>query len=987
MKITSFLSNLSVRNTVLMIEIQNQPRSTRGRGVTAVLGPTNTGKTHLAVERMLGHQSGMIGLPLRLLAREIYNRVLAAKGPNAVALITGEEKIIPKNPRYYICTVEAMPRDEMVEFIAIDEIQLAGDEERGHIFSDRLLNWRGTKETMLLGAETIRPLLEQILPAANFITRPRFSQLSYSGQKKISRLARRTAIVAFSSEAVYSIAEHIRQQRGGAAVVMGALSPRTRNAQVGLYESGEVDFLVATDAIGMGLNMDVGHVAFAASRKFDGKRSRDLTPSELAQIAGRAGRHMNNGTFGVTGDAAPLDPDVVQQIENHRFDPLKRLQWRSTSLDYSSLSNLSRSLAEVPNMPGFTRAASADDIQALETLARDNDISDMAKSPAALKKLWQVCQIPDYRNITSNDHATLLGAVYRFLMSNQAVIPAEWMQKQLDYADKTDGDIDTLATRIAHIRTWTFVANHGDWLDNAATWRERTGAIEEKLSDALHNKLTQRFIDRRTSVLMRRLREKDDLMAEINQAGEIRVEGEFVGKLEGFRFIPDDHEGGAQGKALRAASIQATSEKIAERAAAFAKVDDKEIEFDKLGKISWQGETIAQFRAGTTILKPEFDILADEQLLSPARELIQTRLNAYIDGQISKTLEPLVNLSKAEDIDGLGRGIAFRICENLGILIRDEVAADIKLLDQDVRKQLRKYGVRFGAFHIFCPALLKPAAVKWTVLLWTLHNAKHNNLDMEKVPEPPQQGLTSVVTDKSAPEGFYRPTGFRVCGTRAVRIDMLERVADMIRPIIFWKPETEGAIRPEGSVEGGGFTITADMMSLVGCSGDDFAEIVKTLGYRMDRRTIKAPAPVVETPAPASEPAPEPENKDETPIASAANDAPIDAEPSADTPANPAAQDTPETPQEIILEVWRPNRSTQQRPARAKSSRPNNDKKGAGRNEGRKGQANRGSQNRQGKPPQRDRKPAPDLKDSPFAALSDLKKSLEQAQSKSRSKS
>lgn len=971
--------------TVPMKENQNQSASSRGRYVTAVLGPTNTGKTHLAVERMLGHQSGMIGLPLRLLAREIYDRVLELKGPSAVALITGEEKIIPKSPRYYICTVEAMPQNTEVEFVAIDEIQLAGDEERGHIFSDRLLNWRGTRETMLLGAETIRPLLQQILPAANFITRPRFSKLTYSGQKKISRLARRSAIVAFSVESVYTIAEFIRRQRGGAAVVMGALSPRTRNAQVALYEAGEVDFLVATDAIGMGLNMDVGHVAFAANRKFDGVRNRDLNAAELAQIAGRAGRHMNDGTFGVTGDAAPLDAEVVQQIENHRFDPLKRLQWRSTVLDFSTLQNLTRCLTLPPELPGFTKARAAGDVLALETLSRDNLIADMATNPAAINKLWQVCQIPDYRNTTSNDHASLLGSVFNFLMTDKGVIPEDWLQKQLDYADKIEGDIDTLATRIAHIRTWTFVANRSDWLDNSDAWRENTRAIEERLSDALHNKLTQRFIDRRTSVLMRRLREKDELMTEMNTAGEILVEGEYVGKLDGFRFIPDTHSGGAQGRALRAASLKATAEKISERVSEFVKSADEHISIDSTGKVIWQDQTIAQLRAGPSILKPDIDIFADEQLSGNERDQVHEHLSKYINTQIEKHLEPLVNLSSANDIEGLGRGIAFRLCEELGVLNREDVADEIKVLDQSVRKQLRKYGVRFGAYHIFCPALLKPAAAKWTILLWALNGAKQSKFSLDDIPRPPQQGLTSVVVDTDMPEGFYRSVGFRVCGSRAVRIDMLERVADMIRGLIFWKPEKEGATRPTGSVEGGGFEITADMMSLVGCSGDDFATILRTLGYRMQPRKVAAPVtptPPCDEVAKASEGVTKPESE---PGVENSENLKVENE----NAAEPAAVETSPAPvpsqsQEPVttIEVWLPKR-----PAKAVSGRSKTSKAGGKRRGNRDHQNNNTSQKSHFSKRPKSGKKAPDLKDSPFAALSELKKTLESAQAKNSDKS
>ncbi|MCG8435727.1 MAG: helicase, partial [Gammaproteobacteria bacterium] len=435
----------------------------------------------------------------------------------------------------------------------------------GHVFTHRFFHRRGRLETMVLGAQTIRPLLERLAPGAHFITRPRFSTLSYAGHKKITRLPRRSAIVAFSAEAVYAVAELMRRQRGGAAVVMGALSPRTRNAQVALYQSGDVDFLVATDAIGMGLNMNVDHVAFAATRKFDGHRHRQLSPAELAQIAGRAGRYRNDGTFGVTGEAEAFEAETVAQMEDHQFEPVKVLQWRNSELDYSSLDALSASLQRPPTQAGLVRARNADDVIALEMLSRDSEISAIATSTAAIKRLWDVCQIPDYRNITGGDHATLLGRIYGFLMSDAGVIPADWMAQQLDYADRIDGDIDTLANRIAHVRTWTFIANRSNWLDDAETWRGKSRAIEDRLSDALHERLTQRFIDRRTSVLMKRLREKDELMAETND-GRVLVEGEFVGRLEGFRFMPDNASDHAQGKALRAASMKVVAREISARA-------------------------------------------------------------------------------------------------------------------------------------------------------------------------------------------------------------------------------------------------------------------------------------------------------------------------------------------------------------------------------------------------------------------------------------
>src|SRR6476661_5078559 len=516
----------------------NRDSGARGAGVTAVLGPTNTGKTHLAIERMLGHSSGIIGLPLRLLAREVYNKCVERVGAEEVALVTGEEKIKPANPRFWVSTVEAMPRDLNVAFVAIDEVQLGADLERGHVFTDRILNRRGREETLVLGAATVRPMVERLLPGAHVLTRPRLSQLSFAGEKKITRLPRRSAIVAFSADEVYAIAELIRRQRGGAAVVMGSLSPRTRNAQVALYQSGDVDYLIATDAIGMGLNLDVDHVAFASDRKFDGYQFRRLNPAELAQIAGRAGRATRDGTFGTTGRCPPFEPELVQQLESHSFEPIKMLQWRNTALDFFSLGALQASLAETPKEPGLTRAPVAEDILVLDHAARDDDVRALATTPELIARLWEVCQVPDYRKISPATHAELAMTLFGFL-AREGKIPIDWFARQVEQADHTDGDIDTLSNRIAHIRTWTFAANRPDWLVDPEHWQGVTRAVEDKLSDALHERLTERFVDRRTSVLMRRLRENTSLDTEIRKTGEVVVEGHQIGRLDGFTFVAD----------------------------------------------------------------------------------------------------------------------------------------------------------------------------------------------------------------------------------------------------------------------------------------------------------------------------------------------------------------------------------------------------------------------------------------------------------------
>ena len=546
----------------------------RGAGVTAVLGPTNTGKTHLAIERMLAHSSGLIGLPLRLLAREVYNKVADRVGADSVALITGEEKIKPANPRFWVSTVEAMPRDLDPAFVAIDEIQLAADFERGHVFTDRILNRRGREETLILGAATMKPMVERLLPGANIVSRPRLSQLTFAGDRKLTRLPSRSAVVAFSADEVYAIAELIRRQRGGAAVVLGALSPRTRNAQVALYQSGDVDHLVATDAIGMGLNLDVDHVAFASDRKFDGYQFRNLAPAELAQIAGRAGRATRDGTFGTTGRCAPFDDELVQRLESHSFEPLKLLQWRNSDLDFASIGALQASLSEIPTEPGLTRAPLAEDILVLEHAARDEAIRALATSRSAVERLWEACQVPDYRKIAPANHAELVTTLYGFLM-REGKIPDEWFARQVAQADHPEGDIDSLSTRIAHVRTWTFVANRLDWLADPDHWQGVTRAVEDKLSDALHERLTARFVDRRTSVLMRRLRENTTLESEISKTGEVTVEGHLVGRLEGFRFAADPSAGGSEAKALNAAAQKALAGEIEARATKLSQAPDE----------------------------------------------------------------------------------------------------------------------------------------------------------------------------------------------------------------------------------------------------------------------------------------------------------------------------------------------------------------------------------------------------------------------------
>lgn len=826
-------------------------REARARGVTAVLGPTNTGKTHMAIERMLLHPTGMIGLPLRLLAREVYLRVVAKVGSENVALITGEEKIKPDRPRYWICTIEAMPRDLDVAFVAIDEIQLAADMDRGHVFTDRLLYRRGREETLLIGSSTMLPLVQALIPGVQTTTRPRLSSLTFAGEKKISRLPHRTAIVAFSAEEVYAIAELIRRQRGGAAVVLGALSPRTRNAQVELYQSGDVDYLVATDAVGMGLNLDVDHVAFAANWKYDGTRFRKLSPAEMGQIAGRAGRHIADGTFGSTGRCPPFEPEMVEALETHDFEPVRMLQWRNPDLEFASLERLQASLDEHPHEQGLTRAPMGEDQQALEILMREDDIRDMAKGPAAVRRLWDTCGVPDYRKVHPQTHADLVAQLYRFLMRGMAGrIPNDWFARHVAMIDRTDGDIDALSQRIAQGRTWTFVANRPDWLLDPLHWQGETRRVEDRLSDALHERLASRFVDRRTSVLMRRLREKTMLEAEITSGGDVTVEGQHVGRLHGFQFVPDPQAEGHEAKTLRSAADKALAGEIEARADRFASAADASLVLSHDGIIRWTGDPVAKLTPGDKLFEPGIRLIADDSLSGAAREKVETRLAAWLRAHVVRLLGPLMEIETAADLTGLARGIGYQVVEALGVLERAKVAHEMRTLDQDGRANLRRHGVRFGAYHIFLPALLKPAPRTLAAQLWALKNGGLDQPGLDEIAHLASSGRTSIKVDQNIAKGLYRAAGFRVCGERAVRVDILERLADLIRPAIAYRPGTTPGEPPAGTADGDGFVATVNMTSLVGCSGEDFASILKSLGYVAQNR----PGPAITVPLVAAAP-------------------------------------------------------------------------------------------------------------------------------------
>ncbi len=880
-----------------MLPPRSLPPSARANGVTAVLGPTNTGKTHLAIERMVAHPTGMIGLPLRLLAREVYQRVVDKVGAAAVALVTGEEKIKPERPRFWVCTVEAMPRDLAVDFVAIDEIQLAADLDRGHVFTDRLLNRRGRAETMLIGAGTMRPVIEQLIPGVNVVTRPRLSQLMFAGDRKITRLAPRSAIVAFSVEEVYAIAELIRRQKGGAAVVLGALSPRTRNAQVEIYQSGDVDYLVATDAIGMGLNLDVDHIAFAADKKYDGHHFRKLNPAEFGQIAGRAGRHLRDGTFGTSGRCPPFEADLVEAIENHRFEPVRQLQWRNTDLDFRSVAQLLDSLNLQPTEPGLTRALIAEDMSTLENLARDPDIRALAQGRPAVERLWEVCGLPDYRKIAPQQHADLATTLYLRLMRHGR-LDIDWYRAQLAALDRTDGEIDTLSARIAQVRTWTFVANRPDWLPDPEHWQGVARLVEDKLSDALHERLASRFVDRRTSVLLRRLRENAMLEAEVTTTGDVLVEGQHVGMLQGFRFTADPKAGGPEAKALNMAAMKALASEIEARAARVVLAGDDAFVLSHDGLLRWVGEPVARLVAGEKAVEPRLRLLVEEHLAGQAREQVEARLQLWLKNHVTRLLGPLQLLEDATTLTGIARGIAYQAAEALGVLERAKVGEEMKALDQEGRAALRQLGIRFGAFHLYVPALLKPAPRALAAQLWALKHGGPELSGLDDIAHLAASGRTSFPVDKAVPKGLYRAAGYRVCGERAVRVDILERLADLIRPAIAYRPGVTQGTPPTGTADQDGFVVTGAMTSLVGCAGEDFASILRSLGYV----SVKRAGPAITVPLAAAPARPAPaETATEATEGETAGGA--DAADAADAEAPAAAADVAEATAEATADV------------------------------------------------------------------------------------
>ncbi len=799
-------ANWSILPRVMQIDTSMRAR------ISAVLGPTNTGKTHLALERMMAHASGMIGFPLRLLARENYDRVVQAKGPTQVALITGEEKIVPPHARYFLCTVESMPVDRGVDFLAIDEIQLAADPERGHIFTDRLLNARGQSETMFMGSQSIAPLIRRLVADVEFEERPRFSKLTYTGSKKITRLPNRSAIVAFSASEVYSIAELIRRQKGGAAVVLGALSPRTRNAQVGLYQAGEVDYIVATDAIGMGLNMDVDHVAFAAQSKFDGQQMRRLSAPEMAQIAGRAGRYMNDGTFGVTADCPPMDPEIVDRLEAHEFDNIEQIYWRNSRLRFTSLETLQMDLRRSPQTQGLIKPRIPEDEITLEFLIKNPDITAQAKDPKRVRLLWDVCQVPDFAKTMSDSHPRLLGQIFLHLCSHKNILPTDWVAGHVQRLDRTDGDIDTLTQRLANIRTWTYISQRSQWLNDPAHWQDVTRVIEDKISDALHEQLTKRFVDRRTSTLMKKLKDKEDLLAAVTKSGDVLVEGHFVGRLEGFHFAADETDNAFAKRAVNSAALKALRQEMDRRVALFEEEQNDAFSLRDDGRILWRGTACARLQKGHDILHPVLHTLPFDLIDEALRERVKNRLMRWLKDHIRQTLKPLFHL-ETDKLKGAARGIAFQLRENLGTLPRKEVDDLLAHLEVKDRRGLRQCGVEIGRHSLYCPKLLKAAAIRLRADLWTIFHQP----DIQ--PAYPADGLMSFPAEKGIADSFYQYIGYRNLAGRCFRVDMVERIAEAA-----WERTKKG----KSDVDG-------EFASLAGCSQDALGKMLQRLGYHLEK--------------------------------------------------------------------------------------------------------------------------------------------------------
>ena len=780
--------------------------------ITAVLGPTNTGKTYFAIETMLSFESGMIGFPLRLLAREVYDKIIKKINPNKVALITGEEKIIPSNAKYYLCTVESMPIDKNLEFVAVDEIQMCADHERGHIFTDRLLNLRGEKLTMFLGSNTIKTIISKLDADIEFIKKERLSKLSYVGHKKISRIDRKSAVIAFSTEEVYAIAELIRRQKGGAAIVMGSLSPRTRNSQVELYQSGDVDFLVATDAIGMGINMDLDHIYFSNIKKFDGKKLRRLNLSEIGQIAGRAGRYLNDGSFGITGDCSKINSDEIESLETHKFDEIRTIFWRNSNLNFNNTNNLLKSLDEKPKEEWLRRIHECEDEKVLKYFFKNLDKYKITNNQKVLNLLWECCQIPDFVKKTYGHHLEVVSKVFAFLNSAKGKITNKYMKEQLSFLDKLDGNIDSISNRIANVRTWAYVSNKVNWVENQDYWVERTKSLEDKLSDKLHDELTKSFIDKRASVLARGLKQDVIFNTKIINNKKVVIDDQFIGELKGLKLdlylkaeaLDTDI------KSLKKAARQSLSSEFQNRIKQIISTESIELKDDF--KIYWREFPIAKLLPGKDYLKPELNLIIDDMIETIEQKKLQIFLEKWINKKIHLILKNLIDLKNSKDNKSTIRALSYQLYENNGVVKREEVLDYIKVLDQKERKILRDIGVKFGRYHIYLHRLLKPEAVSLRLILWKNFYQKHFDF------KPPTFGLNFLESKKLLNKNFMLICGFEKFDNFFVRIDILER---LFVQIINSNPEKKNEIK-----------LKPEMLNLLGCSKDNFLILIKKMNYK-----------------------------------------------------------------------------------------------------------------------------------------------------------
>ena len=781
--------------------------------ITAVLGPTNTGKTHLAIETMLSFESGMIGFPLRLLAREVYEKVIKKISLDKVALITGEEKIIPSNAKYFLCTVESMPIDKHLEFVGVDEIQMCSDHERGHIFTDRLLNMRGEKLTMLMGSSTIKNIISKLDGDIEFINRERLSKLTYAGHKKISRIDRKTAIIAFSAEEVYAIAELIRRQKGGAAIVMGSLSPKTRNAQVELYQSGDVDFLVATDAIGMGINMDLDFVYFSNVKKFDGKKLRRLNLSEIGQIAGRAGRYLNDGSFGITGDCKEISPEEVELLENHKFEEIRTLFWRNSNLNFNNPTSLIKSLEEKPQVEWLRKIHECEDEKALKYFLKDQKILNRGFDNKTLMLLWECCQIPDFVKKTYGNHFEVIGNVFKFLTSKKGLISEDYMRLQLMKLDKLDGNVDSLSNRIANVRTWSYVSNKNNWVENQSYWIEKTKHLEDRLSDRLHEELTKTFIDKRASVLARGLKQDMEFKTEILQNNDVKIDDQFIGKIKGLKLELDLKKGALETdiKSLKKAARQTIGPELEKRVQSI--IDTGLISLNEDFKIYWNDFPIAKLTTGNDYLNPNFDLIVDDVIEKDTKQKLNDYINKWIHSKINNILKSLIDLKNIKENNSSIKALAYQLYENNGVLKRDQVSEYLKNLEQNERKILRDLGVKFGRYHVFLYQLIKPEAVSLRTLLWKNFYQKFHNL------QPPTFGLNFLDDKEIKNKNFMLLCGFERFDNFFVRIDILERLFVLI---------INSSSKANSEIK-----LVPEMLNLLGCSKDNFKKLLQKMNYKI----------------------------------------------------------------------------------------------------------------------------------------------------------